>query len=808
MDRLLDDVRQALRWARHSPGFFLVGTLTLGLGIGASTAIFSVIHALTIAPLPYAGADRVCFVLGYQRGEQRFNVGLAEFLALQEGTRALSAMGAYRYWAASLSGDGHPERVQGYKVTPSALGLLGVEPALGRLFRPDEGRPGAAPVTVLSHGLWARRFGSDPHAVGRVVRLDGEGHTIVGVMPEGFEFPVFNFKGELWSPLPVDTGAAQLRPAEAGSVVAIGRLVDGITLERAQAELDALSARLAADRPELYEGRSVRVLPMQELGAGEARPALVALLGAVVAVLLLAAANLAGLLLARGVARQREIAVRAALGATRGRLVRQLLAESLLLASSGAALGVWLAHVLLAALVRTLPDSMRSTIPNLDLIHLDPATTAFAVALSLATGVGFGLLPALRASRASSLDALRAGGRALGGGRQQRARTALVVGQIAVSLALLVGTGLTLRSFEGMLHEDLGFHPESVLTFATTLPASRYPDPTAVRGFQELLITRLSALPGAESVGAVNTLPFSTYDSSARYVVTDEAPPEPGKEPRVDIRSASPDYFRTLGMVVLRGRGFDARDTAAAPPVAVVNARFVERASAAADPIGRRIRFLGEESPREIVGVVGDVRHWSHATTPEPEVYVPLPQNPERQFMVAIRAGGPLAGMATAAREAVWELDPEQPIYHLATLEGRVQDNLLLPQLAVVMVSLFGASALILAMLGLYGLASHLVSVQMPELGVRMALGASARDVRQLVLGRGVRLTLFGVALGAVFAVGLAQAVSGLLYGVRPLDAGVHLGAAALVALLALLVTDVPARRAARVDPMQALRVD
>jgi len=808
MDRILTDVRQALRWARHSPGFFLVGTLTLGLGIGASTAIYSVVHALTVAPLPYADADRVCFALGYQDGEERFNVSLAEVLEIEEASRSLAATGAYQYWAASLSGDGHSERVQGYRVTAGTLDLLGVEPAHGRLFRPDEGRPGAAAVTVLSHGLWVRRFGADPGVVGRSIRLDGEPHTIVGVMPEGVEFPVFNYKGDLWSPFRVDAAEVRAQPRRSESVVAVARLARTTPLAQAQADLDTISRRLAEDQPETYEGRSVRLLPMQELGAREARPALLALLGAVVAVLLLAAANVAGLLLARGVTRQREIAVRAALGASRGRLVRQLLAESLLLAGTGAALGVWLAHVLLNALIGTLPESMRSTVPNLDLVRVHPATVAFAVALALATGIAFGLLPALRASQAASLGALRSGGRALGGPRQQRARTALVVGQVAVSLALLVGAGLTLRSFEGMTREDLGFRPGHVLAFATTLPESRYPDAAAVGAFQEQLLARLAALPGIEAAGAVNTLPFSTYDSATRYVVSDATPPEAGKEPRAAFRVASPGYFEAMGIGLLRGRVIDGRDAVGAPPVVVVNARFAARAFGDADPLGRRIRLPGEEAVREVVGVVGDVRHWSHATAPEPEIYVPMAQSAARQFMVAVRSAGAAEAVAEAARGAVWALDAEQPIYHVSALDQTVRNNLLLPRLALLLVLVFGGSALVLAMLGLYGLASHLVSAQLPELGVRMALGATARDVRRLVRGRGLRLSLAGLALGAVGAVALARAVSSLLYGVRALDPVVHLGAAVLVALAALLVSDLPARRAARVDPMRALRVD
>jgi len=662
---------------------------------------------------------------------------------------------------------------------------------------------------VLSHGLWQRRFAGEPAVLGRQLRLDGEAHTIVGVMPRRFEFPVYNFKGELWTPLAVDEASVLSDPGSAGSVVALGRLRADRSPQTAEAEVRAAFLRRAQQNPGTFRSLGVRVLPLQELGAREARPPLLALLGAVLAVLLLGCANLAGLLLARGIARERELAVRVALGASRAQLVRQLVSESLLLAAAGAASGLLLAAWALAALQAALPESALATMQNVAELRLDRATVAFGTGLALVTGVAFSLLPALRAGRRPAAPSLASGGRSLGTLRQHRLRGALVVGQVAVSVVLLVGAGLALLSFRGMLARDTGFEPRHVLTMTAWLPVQRYPDPARRLAFFERTIARLSALPGVERAAAVNVLPFSSYDRGTRLLIEGAPEPAPGEAARAAYRATTPGYFEALGIPLVRGRDFDERDRDGAPPVVIVNERLARRELGAASPIGRRLRLGGATSPwREIVGVVGDVRHWSLTTDPDAEAYVPLAQAPEAMMMLAVRTSGDPEALGGAARRAVLEIDPEQPVYHVGALGERIEETLLLPRVAVLAAATFAAAALLLAALGLYGLLAYVVGAQTPELGLRMALGATVRDVLRHVLGRGLRLVALGTGLGVVGALILARLFRGVFFDVDPLDPRLYVAAAGLLLLAALVATGLPAARAARIDPATALRQD
>ena len=775
MAEFLSDLRQAVRFAIRNPGFAAAAVLTLGLGIGATSAVFSVLNALTLKPLGYADPSRVCLLRAWDetRNQESFSMPLAAFVALAPEAPSFERVAAYRYWSAGLSGDRAPERVQGYRVTGQTFPLLGVAARFGRALTPDDAVPGAPNVVVLSHGLWQRRFAADPGVIGRSLRLDGEAYSVVGVMPARFEFPVYNFKGELWTPLPVDEAAALADPGASGSVVAIGRLRQGGSHEAAQAEVRAAFLRRAAGSPQVFHSLGVRVLPLQELGAREARPPLVALLGAVLAVLLLGRANLAGLLLVRGIARERELGVRTALGASRGRLVRQLLCESLLLAGAGAVAGLLLAGWALAALQAALPDAVLSTMPNVAELRLDGATLAFGMGLALVTGVAFSLLPALRAGRRPAAPALASGARGLGTRPQQRLRGALVAGQVAVSLVLLVGAGLALLSFRSMLACEPGFAPSAADADRGAARAALSGRGAPARLLRRLL-ARLAALPGVERAAAVNVLPFSTYDRGTRILIEGAPEPVPGEAARAGYRATTPGYFDALGIPLRRGRDFDGRDRVGAPAVVIVNERLARRELGQVSPIGRRLRVGGPAAPwREIVGVVGDVRHWSLTTDPDAEAYVPLAQAPESMMMLALRTSGDPLALAAAARQAVLEVDPEQPVYHVASLGERVAETLLLPRVAALLVTSFAAAALLLAALSLSPPRLG-VGAQMPELGLRKALGASAGDVLRQALGRGHKLVAVGMVVGG--CCGLRPRTA----GARSLLRGEHVGPAAL----------------------------
>ncbi len=809
MPELISDLRQAVRFALRNPGFTAAAVVTLGLGIGATSAVFSVLNALTMKPLAYFESRRVCLLRAWDeaRNQESFSLPLGAFVALHSQAPSFERLAAYRYWSAGLSGEGAPERAQGYRVTGETFPLLGVPALLGRALAPLDAEAGAPKVVVLSHGLWHRRFAADPGVIGRALHLDGEPHTVVGVMPARFEFPIYNFKGELWTPLPVDAPAALADPGGFGSVVALGRLRKGGSRQAAEAEVRAAFLRQAAASPQVFRTLGVRVLPLSELGAREVRPPLAALLAAVLAVLLLGCANLAGLLLARGIARERELALRSALGASRMQLARQLLCEGLLLALLGAAAGMLIAGWALGALQAALPEAVRSTVPNLAELRVDGATLAFGMGLALVTGVAFSLLPALRAGRGTLATALGSLGRSFGTRPQQRLRQALVVGQVAVSLVLLVGAGLALASFRSMLAQQTGFAPARVLTMTAALPDSRYPDAAHRLAFYERVLAKLQALPGVERAAAVNVLPFSTYDRGTRVLAEGAPEPLPGEGARAAYRATTPGYFEALGIPLRRGRDFDARDHEGAPAVVIVNEQLARRELGDGPAIGRRLRLGAAGGPwREIVGVVGDVRHWSLTTDPNAEAYVPLAQAPESMMMLAVRTSGDPLGLAAAARRAVLEVDPEQPVYHVAALGERVAETLLLPRVAALLVTVFAVSALLLAALGLYGLVAYVTNARTAEFGLRMALGASAADVLRHVLGQGMALVALGLALGGLTALALARVARGLFFEVNPSDPILSAATAGVVALAAALAIGWPAMRAARVDPAGALR--
>jgi len=808
MKSLLQDLRYALRLLVRNPGFTAVAVLTLGLGIGANTAIFSVIKALLLLPLPYRDAGRVAFVLGWNVREDsmRFSVSEADFLDLSGQSQAFEAMSAYRYWSANLAGVDEPERVQGYRVTANLFDLLGVPALSGRTFRAEEGEEGRDRVAVLSHGLWKRRFAASTRVVGQALLLDDQTYTIIGVMPPRFEFPQVNYKGDLWVPLSLRPGAR----ADGGgrSLVAVARLKPGRLLAEAQAEMNALTERLEREFPETNRGAGVRVIPMQEMAAQYTRPALLALAVAVGLLLLIACANVANLFLARAVGRTNEMALRTVLGASRLRLAQQLLTESVLLALLGGALGILVAAWALDALLARLPDFWVSVMPAVLEIGMDPAVVGFTLALSIATGLGFGIAPALHLSRSNLAEPLKET-RSGGGARRHRLRTVLVVGEVALSLTLLIAAGLLLQTFLRLLQVDPGFSAEKVLVADVALRESRYPDDLKRSAFFQEVLRRATALPGVEASGVVNRLPLSTGNEGASFEIEGRPIPLPGESPSANFRIVSPDYFRTMGIPLRRGRVFTDLDHRQAAPVAVISETLARLHWPDVDPIGQRLRFDNERRDAPwctIVGIVGDVRHWALSESPQPEVHVPLTQDVRAEMTLVVRTSGAPAGLARGLQQAVQAVDPRQPTFNVKTMPEVVSRSLLMQAWSTSLVGLFASAALMLAALGLYGVLSYTVSERTRDLGIYMALGADGNDVLGLVLRRGLLWTGIGLGLGLALAAAVSQLLRGLLFGIGPNDPLTFATVALFFLAVALLACYVPARRATQVDPATALR--
>jgi putative ABC transport system permease protein len=680
---------------------------------------------------------------------------------------------------------------------------------LGRAFHTEEGKPGTAGVVVLNHGFWQRRFGGDPNVVGRTILLDEEPYTVVGVMPLRFEFPQVNYKGDLWAPMRFNPAEYRLdQPSP--SVVGIARLRRDVPPARAQAEVDGIYARLIEQNPRLA-GRGVRLLPMHELFAREAGPILWTLMGAVGFVLLIVCANLANLLTSRALGREREVAIRAAIGASRARLVRQMLTESLLLGLGGGLLGVGLAYWAAYALRGAMPDFVVATTPAVLEIGVNPAVLLFALGAAVLTGLLFGILPALRVSRTGLSFSLKEGGRGSAGPRRGRLGRALVVAEVALSLVLLVGAGLLLRSFSALLRANPGFDPQNVLVAEVSLPASRYPDEPRQGQFFERAIEGAAALPGVEAVGVVNRHPFSTSNSGTVFLFAGRSEPEAGDLPQADYREVSRDYFRVLRIPLVAGRAFTSQDSAAAPRIVVVNRAFVHRYFADGDPLGKQIRFGNAQSTdawRTIVGVVGDIRHWSMRRDVQPEVYVPLSQNASQQMTLLLRTTGDPIALVPALRAEMRAVDPNQPVYNVEQMVKTVERSMLLDRFSTLLMAIFAGLALVLAGIGIYGVMSAVVSQRWHEIGIRMALGAQRSDVLRLVLSSGAALTLAGLTLGLIAALALGRFLEGLLFGVKPADPLTFAAVATLLGGVALVACWVPAWRATRVDPMVALRYE
>jgi predicted permease len=803
MDILRQDLAYALRRLAHAPGFSLVAIATLALGIGANSAIFSVINAVLLRPLPFPEPERLVMVSQTWKGEPAV-YSPQNFLDVAATAGAFESLAAMDGSGVTLTSGGAPARIEGAAVSAAFFDVLRSRPVLGRGFLAGENEPGRNKVVVLGHALWRQRFGADPALVGRTVHLSRDPHVVVGIAPPGFSFPEGT---ELWTPMKYD---AVFRSHSRGAwyLTVIGRLKDGVTPEGARGEVAAIADRLARVYPEHNEGVGGTVRPLHRALVGPSRTALLVLLGAVGLVLLIACVNVANLLLARMAARGSEMAVRTALGAGRARLVRQMLTESVVLAALGGIAGVLLAAASLGWLLALQPEG----VPRLGEVRIDRPVLAFAAALSLLTGLLFGVFPALQASARPSAQALREGGRGLLAGASARLRSGLVVAQIALAVVLLAGAGLLVRSFDRLRRVDPGFRPEQALTFRLSLPDTAYAEESRRAAFFDDLLIRLQALPGVRSAGAVMGIPLGGLSFTLSFEVEGRPPVPPAQQPSMQVRVASPGYFAAMGIPVLRGRGLEPGDVATSRPVVVLSAAAVRRYFPGEDPLGKRL-VIGWRRPEglpraggEVVGVVGDVREEGLDQEHQPEVYIPHAQLPVGAMDVVLRTAVEPMTLLRPVQGVVGRLDPELPVARLQTLDAIVARSVSEPRFYTLLLAAFAAMAVSLAALGIFGVMSYAVTQRSREIGVRVALGAHPRDVMGMVLGHALRLTVAGVAGGLLAALACSKVIASLLFELSPTDPPTLAGVGLALTAVALLASYLPARRATKVDPLTALR--
>jgi putative ABC transport system permease protein len=803
---MMADLRYALRMLAKSPAFTVIAILTLGLAIGANSAIFSVIDAVLLRPLPYPHSEQLVRVFGKQPQLDLAPSSPANFLEWREENQVFERIGTYVGKGFNLLGGDKPERVIGARVSADFLPLLGVRPAIGRLFTKDEDQEGRAQVVILSHDFWRSRFAGDPNTLRQTITLNDKPYAIVGVMPAGFAFP--DTRTQVW--VPMAFSAAERQTRDTNYIAVIARLKQGVSLEQARANMDAVARSQAERYPRTNFGVGVTVRSLQEHIVGDVRPMLIVLLGAVAFVLLIACANVANLLLARAAARQREMAIRGALGASRSRVVRLLLTESLLLAVVGGAVGLLLAIWSLDLLVSLKPANL----PRLAEIGVNRTVFLFTLAVSVVTGLLFGVAPALQVSRMDLNEGLKESSR---GGtdspRRHRMRALLVISEVALSLVLLVGAGLMIRSFSRLLAVDPGFKADHVITSFVSLPHSKYPKWQDQSAFFNRLLERLRNVPGVSAAGVVTDIPLYG-GSSTGFDVEGRPPAAPGERAMTDYRLISAEYFVAMGMKLVKGRAFSPYDNESAPGVVIINETLAARFFPGEDPIGKRLDLSGEPTDlREIVGVAGDVRNYGLDAEVKPEVYVPFLQSaPDylsgvlSALTIVVRSAVEPATLGSALREQVQALDKDQPVSEIKTMEWYLAESMAQRRFNMLLLGVFAGLALVLAAVGIYGVIAYNVTQRTHEMGIRIALGARGGDILRLVFANAIVTTLAGIVIGLAAAFALTRLLQSLLYQVTATDPFVFATIPILLLVVAGVATYIPARRAMKVDPITALR--
>lgn len=816
METLFQDIRYGARVLARNKGFTAVAVLTLALGIGANTAIFSVVNELLLRALPYRDADRVVMLWEVTpKGRHQNTISRKNFLGWREQSKSFETLAAFSDQRVNLTGAGDPEEVPMQIASSGLFNVLGVDAVVGRTFTKDDIQPGASRVAVLGYGLWQRKFGGDRGVVGKPITLNGVPYTVVGVVPSNFQWHIRSRSGtgkpaELWTLLTMPASQDDTGGAWHGRFLSVvGRLKPGVSIEQADAELKTIEARLGEDEPKYSKGYSAEVIPVREQLVGNVRPALWLLLGAVGFVLLIACANVANLLLARAASREKEIALRTALGAGRVRIVRQLLTESVLLAFTGGACGLALAWWGIQALVAISPRDL----VNLQGVGLNLTVLGWTLAVVVLTGILFGLVPALEATRLDLNDTLKEGGKGAGGqsARSRAMRGALVVAEVALALVLLVSAGLLVKSFARLRDIDTGFRQENVLTMVVRLPEAKYSQDPQVIGFFNQALERVRAIPGVRSAGIVNYLPlYGGLGSSTGFLIEGRPEPPPGEGPSSNVRVSDASYFGTIGIPVLRGRSFTEVEDAQARHVVVISESFAQKYFPGEDPVGKRIavHMFDKPNPTEIVGVVGDVRYDSLTDAAEPTVYFPLPELTYSFMTLVIHADGDPAQLTPAVRREISGIDPDQPVSDVRTMNQVMAETVGRARFSTLLFGLFAGLATLLAAVGIFGVMNYSVTLRTREIGLRMALGAQPARVLMLVLKQGLLLTLVGIGIGLAVALALTRVMSSLLFGVDATDPATFAAIVPLLTAVSLLACYIPARRATRIDPLVALRYE